>query len=302
MSLPASAFTQPASRARHGLTCEFHSLAWFGLSIGMAFFTGTVAHATKATAPFAITTQFKGNHASVAVRALSPARDVVVEISGSDGLVVRGGEMRGTVQVKAFRRESVVDGEVLMFEVDFAPGGERGLLAVSVGCAGEPALVRGFPPADAAKTPPPAGDAPVAPGSVPPGPAKAAFPIQADAGFDAVYKHAHVTVTTTRPGTDIVVKLYGLDGMVVAGGTPEGTLIVRTERCATLEPGKSFELEIAVQPGEGQSYLVVAAQGKNIGSVVHSFPVGELSEAQKRERQRGVTVDPEGRPIKLMGP
>ena len=305
MHLSVSAPTQPASlalHARRGLTRDVRPLAWFGLSIGIALFSGADAGATKATAPFAVTTQFKGGHATVAVRALSPARDVVVEISGSDGLIVLGGVLRGTVQVKEFRHESVVGGEMLIFEVDFTPGGSRSLLAVSVACAGEPALVCAFPLTDGATTPPPAGGASIAPESVPPGPAKLAFPIHADAKFDAAHKHAHVTVTTSRPGTDIVVKLYGLDGMIVADGTPEGTLMVKTERCAALEPGKRFEIDITVQPGEGQSYLVVAAQGKNIGSVVGSFPVGELSEAQKRERQRGVTVDPEGRPIKLMEP
>ena len=305
MHLPVFATIDPvttAHRAGRAWSREFRLLSWFGLSVGIALFAGAEAQATKATAPFEITTQFSGNHASVAVRALSPARDVVVEISGSDGLVVLGGKLHGTVQVKEFRRDSVVAAEVLMFEVDFTPGGARSLLAVSVDCAGEPALVRGFLPADAAKLPPPAAGAAAAPGPVLPGPAQLGWPINADAKFDAAHKHAHVTVTTSKPGTDIVVKLYGLDGMVVANGTPEGNLIVRTERRAVLKPGESYELEVAVQPGEGQSSLVVAAQGQNIGSIVHSFPVGELSEAQKRERQRGVTVDPEGRPVRIMNP
>ena len=135
-----------------------------------------------------------------------------------------------------------------------------------------------------------------------PGPSKISWPIHADAKFDATHQHAHVTVTTTRPGTDIVVKVYGLDGLVVAGGTPEGTLVVRTERRAALQPGESFEFDVTVQPGEGQTYLVVSAQGKGIGSDFRNLSVGELSDAQKRERQRGVTVDPEGRPVKLMNP
>jgi len=262
---------------------------------------GPEARATKATAPFDIEVKFRGNHATVAVRAGSPVRDVVVDISGSDGLVVLGGELHGTVAVKEFRRESAQSGEVLTFEVDFTPGGARSLLAVSADCAGEPALVCGFSPPTPAATPPSASRA-TAVAEPPPGPAKLAWPIHANATLDAKQQHAHVTVTTSRPGTDIVVKVYGLDGLIVAGGTPEGALVVRTERRAALKPGESFEFDVGVQPGAGQSYLVVSAQGKGIGSDLRNYPVGELSETQKRERQRGVTVDPEGRPIKLMAP
>ena len=96
------------------------------------------------------------------------------------------------------------------------------------------------------------------------------------------------------------MKAYGLDGLVVAGGTVEGTLVIRTERRAALKPGESFEFDVALQPGKGQSFLVIAAQGRGIGSDLRTFPVGELSDAQKRDRQRGVTVDPQGTPIKLM--
>ena len=100
----------------------------------------------------------------------------------------------------------------------------------------------------------------------------------------------------------MVVKVYGLDGLVVADGVPENALIVRTERRAVLKPGEPLTFDVAFEPGKGPSYLVVAAQGAGIGSVVRNFPLGLLSEAQRRERQEGVTVDPEGRPIKVLGP
>ena len=209
------------------------------------------ALATKATAPFDIETHFAGNHVTVSVRAQSEARDVVVDISGSDGLVVAGGTLHGTVQVKEFRRESVTAGEVLTFEIDFTASDAHSMLAVSVDCAGEPALVRGFYPPAAATPAPAAAVRVVAPLASSPG--KVSWPIHADAQFDPASGHAHVTVTTSRPG-------------------------------------------------EGQSYLVVSAQGKGIGSDLRNLSLGELSEAQKRERQRGVTVDPEGHPIKILNP
>lgn len=261
---------------------------------------GPEALATKATAPFDIETHFAGNHVTVSVRAQSEARDVVVDISGSDGLVVAGGTLHGTVQVKEFRRESVTAGEVLTFEIDFTASDAHSMLAVSVDCAGEPALVRGFYPPAAATPAPAAAVRVVAPLASSPG--KVSWPIHADAQFDPASGHAHVTVTTSRPGTDVVVKVYGLDGLVVSGGVPEGSLIVKTERRASLKPGESFEFDVAVRPGEGQSYLVVSAQGKGIGSDLRNLSLGELSEAQKRERQRGVTVDPEGHPIKILNP
>ena len=267
--------------------------------LGLGLLLRPDARATKATAPFDIEVSFHGHHATVSVRAGAPVRDVVVAISGSDGLVVPRGELHGTVRVQEFRRERANSGDVLTFEVDFTPGGARSLLAVSVDCAGEPALVRGFSPPAALTTPPAATRANAAL-EPPPGPAKVSWPIRADAKFDASHRHAHVSVTTSRPGTDLVVKAYGLDGLVVAGGTTEGNLIVRTERRAALQPGESFDFDVTWQAGEGQSYLVIAAQGKGIGSDLRTFPVGELGDAQKRDRQRGVTVDPQGTPIKLM--
>lgn len=293
----------PASVPVSGDRGQIHRLwllARFGGLLGLGLGLSPLARATKATAPFDVAAQFKEHHATVSVRALSPATDVVVEISGSDGLVVAGGEMHGTVAVKSYRRASVTAGEVLTYEVDFTPGGARSLLGVSVDCAGEPALVRGFYPADQAQP------APAAAAMAMSGPAAAAgkpgWPIHADTTFDASQQHAHVIVTTSRPGTDIVVKMYGLDGLIVTGGSPEGALVVRTERQAALKPGEKFEFDVTLQPGEGQSYLVVSAQGQGIGTDLRTFPVGELSKAQRVERQRGVTMDPEGHPIKVMGP
>jgi hypothetical protein len=266
-----------------------------------AVLAAPAAQAVKATAPFDITTRFNGNHATVLVRATSAARDVEVQVSGSDGLVISGGEPRPPLMVKVARRDSVKQGQVIQLDVDFTPGDGRGMLAVSAVCAGEPALVRGFYPSDAATA---GAAAAAAGGSGPttPPPATLEWPIHADATFDAARAHAHVRVTTTRPGTDIVVKVYGLDGLIVAGGTPEDALLVHTERRATLEPGEAIEIDVGVTPGEGQSSLVVSAQGVGVGSIVRDFPIGALSDAQKRQRQSGVTVDPDGVPIRIMNP
>ena len=273
-----------------------HWVAWLGLALCFC----PAVRATKATAPFDTDVRFTGHHATVTVRALSDASEVVVDISGSDGLVVAGGVMHGPVAVKTFRKANVTAGEVLTYEVDFTPGGARSMLAVSADCAGEPALVRGFSFPDQAQPVPAAaamaGSPPLAAAGKP------GWPIHANATFDAAHQHAHVIVTTSRPGSDIVVKIYGLDGLVVTGGSPEGNLVVRTEHRAALQPGETFEFDAALQPGEGQSYLVVSAQGRGIGSDLRTFPVGELSKAQRVERQRGVTVDPEGHPIKVSGP
>jgi hypothetical protein len=301
MNRPHMPVTDRIRRSPNARLNPIRPLARLGCLLGLMLLLGPEARATKATAPFDIDVHFKGNHATVSVRAGAPMSDVVVAISGSDGLVVSGGELHGTVQVREFRRASLNRGELLTFEVDFTPGGPRSLLAVSADCAGEPALVQGFSPPVPAVAPASAARAAAAE-APPPAPAKLGWPIHANATFDDQHQHAHVTVTTSRPGTDIVVKVYGVDGLVVAGGTPEGNLVVRTERRATLKPGESFEFDVTVQPGEGQSYLVVSAQGKGIGSDLQNYSIGGLSEAQKRERQRGVTVDPEGRPIKLMGP
>lgn len=305
--LPGGSFTEPPTASQPQVLRRRRGNLWgvpFGSFIMVALLAVPAAFAEKATAPFDIATQFTGNHATVLVRAKSAVRDVEVEVSGSEGLVIIGGESRPPLQVKSVRRESMGQDEVIKIEVDFTPGGARGLLAVAAVCAGEPALVRGFYPGGAAKAGvPQAGAAATdAGGPTRPGPATLEWPIRANATFDAAHAHAHVTVTTTRPGTDIVVKVYGLDGLIVAGGTAENALLVHTERRASLKPGEAIEIDVGVKPGEGQSSLVVSAQGAGVGSVVRDFQVGELSEAQKRERQAGVTVDPEGVPIKIMNP
>lgn len=286
----------PASSPRRPPRLRRRGACFFASAVGFLAFN-VLAFGSKATAPFDVDAHFSGNHVAVSVKALADARDVVVSISGSDGLVVLGGAAQGTVQVKEFRQPHASAGETFTFEADFTATGERSMLAVSVECAGEPALVRGFSPPSVPRQASPSAGIAVAHSS---GTGKVGWPIHLDATFDPASGHAHVAVTTTRAGTDLVVKVYGLDGLIVSGGVPEGALIVHTERKASLQPGETFAFEVGVQPGAGQSYLVVFAQGRGIGSDQCTLPLGQLSDAQKRERQQGVTVDPEGHPIKIM--
>ena len=288
----------------------------------LALFAAIEAQATKMTGPFEAEARFEGNHATVTVRALSAATDVEVQVYGSDGLVVIGSETRGPTPARLFHYDKVAANDRLTLEVDVTPGPGQSYLAIVVTCAGQPPLVRGFavgqlseaqiraraagtqidPDGQPVKVlnpdPEPTG-ASAGPVSTPP--AWLGFPIGVDATFDAQHTRAHVTVTTTAPGTDIVVKVYGLDGMVVTDGRREGELLVRTEHRAALKPGEKVEIDVTVRPGEGQSMLTVAAQGVGIGSVVRSFPVGAWSESQRREHQRGVSVDPDGVPIRILG-
>jgi hypothetical protein len=125
------------------------------------------------------------------------------------------------------------------------------------------------------------------------------WPIQADAQLQA--KNAHVVITTTEAGTDVVVEVYGLDGLVVDGGEKRGNLLIRTFKRDALKPGEKWEFDVAITPGPGRSMLTVAARGAKIGSVVRSFSVGELSDAQVKERNKCVQQDADGTWIELMG-
>jgi hypothetical protein len=96
------------------------------LALCLAALGGTVAADTvKTGAPIEVKGTLADRSAAIEVTFHSPARDVQIDVSGADGLVVQG----DPTPVKG---RSVEAGETLRFEIGFVPAGEHSNLAVVV--------------------------------------------------------------------------------------------------------------------------------------------------------------------------
>ncbi|MBN1207890.1 MAG: hypothetical protein JXB05_23705 [Myxococcaceae bacterium] len=80
---------------------------------------------TKTSAPIAVDAELSDGRARVTVRFDSPATDVKVNVSGTDGLVVKS-------TPTPVDGASFVDSAVSTFDVDFTPGEGRSHLVVAV--------------------------------------------------------------------------------------------------------------------------------------------------------------------------
>ena len=268
------------------------------------------ALATKAQGPFSVEARIEGKRATLTVGSHVPVRGVELQVSGTDGLEVKGAEPRGTQRVLSLRRDALAPGEPWTIAVDFTQGDGLCYLSVLVTAEGQPPVSRAFGVGElserqkreraAGSTVDPEGT-PVKILDPDPQPALPAVPIHLDVKVGEARRAARIEVTTSVAGDAIVVKVYGLDGLKVKGGSPESALVVRTERRGKLAPGESMVFEAGFVPGPGRSILTVSAEGSGIGSVVRSIPVGRESDEQKRKRNQGVTVDPDGVPIRVMG-
>ena len=280
------------------------------------------AWATKAEGPFSVEAEIEGHHAAITVRASVAAQGLELQLSGTDGLEVQGAEQSGPVKVKTLRRAALAPGGAWKIEIDFTPGDGLCYLAAHVSAKGQPPVEKAFSVGtlsaaqqaerqrgsridpdgvpvkilnpDGAQPQPSPPAAQTTPGAV-------NFPIRATVQMDEAGHGAKVEVTTTQPGSKVNVAAYGLDGLVVEGGKPEGALTVNRQTREKLAPGETMSFTVRFRPGPGKSALVVEAKGDGIGSTVVTSPVGRESGEQRRNINQGVTVDPEGHPIRLMG-
>jgi hypothetical protein len=123
--------------------------------------------------------------------------------------------------------------------------------------------------------------------------AKASAPVSVNAQLSE--GRALVTVRFESPASNVRVKVYGVDGLVVkSAATPvDGASFVK-------DGATSFD--VAFTPGPGRSHLAVAVTGSFVGgerSSVSTFAIGTPSP----EQQKGPgTVMPgdNGQPIKVM--
>ena len=113
-------------------------------------------------------------------------------------------------------------------------------------------------------------------------------------------RHAAVIVRTHTAAKNVELQVYGLDGLEVQGAPAQGKLHIKKLKRLTFAPNEVWIEEIDFTPGEGMSYLNVIVSCDGHPPVVRAFSIGQLSEKQKAERQRGSRVDPDGVPIRLM--
>ncbi len=281
-----------------------------------------LAWSTKAEGPFSVNAALVAHHATITVGASVAVQEVELQLSGTDGLEVQGAETAGNLRVKTLRRPTLAPGEAWKIETDFTPGAGLCYLSAHVSAKGVPPVQRAFAvgelsaaqraerqrgttvdpngvpvkilnPDDAQAQPSPP-SAQATPGTV-------NFPIHAEVHLDETGNGAQIEVTTDAPGSNVSVAAYGLDGLVVEGGRQEGALLVNRQTKNSLAPGELMSVKVRFRPGPGKSALVVEAKGDGIGSSVVTCPVGRETEKQRRSRNQGVTVDPQGVPIRLMG-
>jgi hypothetical protein len=106
--------------------------------------------------------------------------------------------------------------------------------------------------------------------------------------------HASLMLTFETAATEVAVRVYGTDGLVVQGSETPITN-------QSFEAGETLELAVVYTPGPGQSHLAVMVSGQFGGSQsarVVSFTVGDTPlPAQRRSH---ITSSPTGEPIIVM--
>lgn len=307
-----------ALRAKNGFV---NCLGTIGLCL-LALLGAELAWATKAQGPFSVAARIEGNHATITVRTFDAAQEVELQLSGTDGLEVQGAAQLGSVKVKTLRRAALAPADTWTVETDFTPGAGLCYLSALVSAKGLQPVERAFSVgelSEAQKAERRRG-ARIDPDGVPvkllnpdepkaelvaphaqSSPGVVGFPIHASVQVDEAAHSAKVTVTATKSGSNVTVKAYGLDGLVVDDSRPEGALLINTHTREKLVPGETMSFEVQFRPGPGKSLLVVEAKGDGIGTALVNCPVGQETEEQRRSRNQGVTTDPEGNAIRLMG-
>jgi hypothetical protein len=112
--------------------------------------------------------------------------------------------------------------------------------------------------------------------------------------------HAVVSISTPVAAAKMELHIYGSDGLEVLGAATNGPLHVRAFTRDAIAKGETWTEEVDFKPGDGMCYLNVWVGGSGQPSVVRSFSVGTLSEKQKAERNKGVRLDPDGKPVRIM--
>ena len=101
-------------------------------------------YATKAEGPFAIAAKMSGSHVTVTITTAVPAKNLELQLYGSDRLEVKDAVQSGPLKVKAIKRAHLAKEESWTVEADFIQPAGLSHLQVWVGCSGQPSMVRSF--------------------------------------------------------------------------------------------------------------------------------------------------------------
>ena len=105
---------------------------------------GGAVLATKAEGPFAIAAKITGSHVAVMITTPVPAKNLELQLYGTDGLEVKDAVQSGPLKVKTSKRATLATGETWMVEADFTQPEGLSHLTVWVGSSGQPSVVRSF--------------------------------------------------------------------------------------------------------------------------------------------------------------
>lgn len=112
-------------------------------AVAATLISGT-AFATKAEGPFAIDAKISGPHVTVTITTTAPAKNLELQLYGSDGLEVKDAVQSGPLKVKTIKRATLSKGESWTVEADFVQPAGLSHLQVWVGSSGQPSVVRSF--------------------------------------------------------------------------------------------------------------------------------------------------------------
>jgi hypothetical protein len=123
-------------------------------------------------------------------------------------------------------------------------------------------------------------------------PGKPQAPVNIEGFLDA--SHASVLITFEVAATEVTVRVYGTDGLVVQGSATPVTN-------GTFAAGETLDLAVDYTPGPEQSNLTVVVSGQFGGrqsARVTSFTVG--NETLPSKRRSDITYNEKGEPIIVM--
>ena len=113
------------------------------LAVATILLGGSVL-ATKAEGPFAIAAKIAGSHVTVTITSSVPAKNLELQLYGSDGLEVKDAVQSGPLKVKTIQRAALAKDEAWNVEADFIQPAGLSHLNVWVGSSGQPSVVRAF--------------------------------------------------------------------------------------------------------------------------------------------------------------